>query len=275
MPTVGGLHTALSAGKAIGCDAVQIFTASPRQWSAKALTDDAIRAFRDARSETGVGPVCAHDSYLINLATPDADKCEQSRRAFLDELERAEALGLDFVVTHMGAHTGVGLDAGIEALCASLDAIETSIAGFHVRIALENTAGQGTYLGADFAQFPKILSRVSSPDRLRVCFDTCHAFVAGYDLRTAATARETLDVFAATVGFDRLCCIHANDAKAGLGSRLDRHEHIGEGEIGEDGFRAVLTDPRLPDGLPVIVETPDAETEHQRNVARLRALAGG
>lgn len=274
MPTAGGLHNALTAGQAIGCDTVQIFTASPRQWSAKPLTDAAIADFKAAVRDTGITPVCAHDSYLINLATPEPDRLEQSRRAFLDEIERAEALGLDFVVTHMGAHTGSGIDAGIAQLAASLDWLHARTPGFRVRVALESTAGQGTYLGGHLEHFPQIFERVADADRLRACLDTCHLFVAGYDLRTPETVAQTLDRFGELVGFDRLCCIHANDAKAGLGSHLDRHEHIGEGAIGDEGFRAFLTDPRLPEGLPVIVETPEAETQHARNVARLRTLAG-
>lgn len=272
MPTAGGLHNALSAGREIGCDTVQIFTASPRQWRSKPLTDDAVRAFRQAVAETGIAPVCAHDSYLINLATPDPDRLAQSRTAFLEEIERAEALGLAFVVTHMGAHTGAGEAAGIETLAASLDWLHERTPGFVVRVALESTAGQGTYLGGKLDHFPEIFARVGAPERLRVCLDTCHLFVAGYDLSTPDGVRATLDVFERLVGFDRLCCVHANDAKAALGSHLDRHEHIGEGSIGIDGFRAFLNDPRLPEGLPVIVETPDAETEHARNVAALRAV---
>lgn len=273
MPAPGGLQVALTGGKAIGCDCVQLFTASPRQWSAKPLTDEAVRVFRDAAAQTGLTPLLAHDSYLINLATPGADLLEKSRRAFLDEIERAEALGLDFVVTHMGAHTGAGEEAGIATLAGSLDWLHARTEGYRVKVALETTAGQGTCLGGVFEHFPRILARVNDAGRLRVCLDTCHVFVAGYDLRTAEGARAVWDAFEATVGMERLCCIHANDAKAGLGSHLDRHEHIGEGEIGPAGFTAFLTDPRLPDGLPVIVETPEAETEHARNVARLRELA--
>jgi deoxyribonuclease-4 len=273
MPTAGGLHHAVTSGYNIGCDTVQLFTASPRQWKAAPPGRDAIRAFRRAVEKTGVHPLIAHDSYLINLASPDPALLDKSRQAFLDEMHRAEALRLDFVVTHMGAHTGSGEEAGIARLCESLDWLHRQIPGYRVRVALETTAGQGTCLGATFDQFPEILARVEEPDRLRVCLDTCHVFVAGYDLRDAACVRATLDEFDAKVGLHRLCALHANDALKGLGSRADRHAHIGHGTIGRDGFTALLSDPRLPDGLPVIVETPESEKMHAINVWHLRRLA--
>ena len=272
MPTAGGLHRAILDGYAIGCDAVQLFTASPRQWKAAPPTKEAVRAFRRSVEKTGVHPLIAHDSYLINLAAKDAALLEKSRQAFLEEMRRAEALGLDFVVTHMGAHTGAGEEAGIALLCESLNWLHRQMPDCRVQVALETTAGQGTCLGAAFEQFPQIFARVEEADRLVVCLDTCHVFVAGYDLRTPEAARATLDRFDEKVGLSRLCCIHANDALKGLGSRVDRHAHIGLGRIGGAGFTALLTDPRLPEDLPVIVETPESETMHAVNVWRLRGL---
>lgn len=273
MPTAGGLHKAVTGGYAIGCDVVQLFTASPRQWTSAPLDRANIRDFRRAVEKTGMGPLVAHDSYLINLATPDPVLLEKSRRAFLEEMRRAESLGLDFVVTHMGAHTGAGVAAGIETLCESLNWLHEQIPDARVKVALETTAGQGTTLGASFEQFSEIFARVDEAERLRVCLDTCHVFVAGYDLRTASAVKTTLDAFAETVGMDRLCALHANDAQKELGSHTDRHAHIGEGCIGDAGFAALLSDERLSDGLPVIVETPESETSHARNVWRLRRLS--
>lgn len=273
MPTAGGLYKAITGGYRIHCDAVQLFTASPRQWSSPPLKKEAVHAFRRAVDATGVGPLIAHDSYLINLATQDAALLDKSRKAFLEEMRRAEELGLDYLVTHMGAHTGAGEEAGIARLCESLDWLHEQIPGYRVKVALETTAGQGTCLGGVFEHFPAIFGQVKEPERLCVCLDTCHIFVAGYDLRTPEAVRATLDAFDATVGLDKLCCLHANDAQKGLGSRTDRHAHIGEGCIGDAGFSALLTDPRLPKDLPVIVETPEAETRHKVNVWHLKRLA--
>lgn len=273
MSTAGGLHNAVTGGYNIGCDSVQLFTASPRQWRAAMPDRAAIHAFRRAVEKTGIHPLIAHDSYLINLAAKEDALREKSRQAFLEEMRRAEALGLDFVVTHLGAHTGAGEAAGIARLCESLDWLHRQIPDCRVQVALETTAGQGTCLGAEFDHFPRIFAAVEQPERLRVCLDTCHIFVAGYDLCTPEAVKATLDVFDAKVGLSRLCALHANDAQKGCGSRVDRHAHIGEGCIGDAGFVALLTDPRLPDGLPILVETPESETMHAVNVWHLRRLS--
>jgi deoxyribonuclease-4 len=273
MPTAGGLYKSVTGGAKIGCEAVQLFTASPRQWNSPPLKKETIHTFRRAVEATGIGPLIAHDSYLINLATQDPALLQKSRNAFLEEMHRAEALGLDYLVTHMGAHTGAGEAAGIEKLCESLDWLHEQIPNYRVKVALETTAGQGTCLGGVFEHFPQIFGQVREPERLVVCMDTCHIFVAGYDLRTPETVKSTLDNFDALVGLDKLCCLHANDAQKGLGSHTDRHAHIGEGFIGNIGFAALLADPRLPADLPIIVETPEAETHHRVNVWRLRKLS--
>jgi deoxyribonuclease-4 len=272
MPTSGGLYKAVTGGSKIGCGTIQLFTASPRQWSSPPLKPEAIHAFRRAVEATGIGPLIAHDSYLINLATQDPALLQKSRNAFLEEMRRAEALGLDYLVTHMGAHTGAGEAAGLAKLCESLDWLHEQIPNFRVKVALETTAGQGTCLGGVFEHFPQIFGQVREPERLVVCMDTCHIFVAGYDLRTAEAVTATLDNFDKLVGLNKLCCLHANDALKGLGSHADRHAHMGEGCIGPAGFRALLSDPRLPADLPIIVETPDSETHHRVNVWRLKSL---
>lgn len=275
MPTAGGPHNAILDGKAIGCRSVQVFTASPRQWRAPAITPEVAKKFRAAVAEAGITKTVAHDSYLINLAAePGGETLAKSRAAFRAEIERAEALGIDFLVSHPGAHLGAGVDVGIARLIESLDFIHAETAGARVRVAIETTAGQGTYLGGRFEEIARIVNGVKDPARLVVCLDTCHVFVAGYDIRTRETYDATMAEFDRVVGLSRLQVVHANDSQKGLGSHADRHAHIGEGEIGLEAFRLLVNDTRLAD-LPVIVETPDSETMHEVNVKRLQDLVAG
>ncbi len=274
MPTAGGLKNSLTAGFEIGCTAVQLFTGNPRQWSHPSLTDDEIREFRATHEQTGIPFLVAHDSYLINLAAPAADVLERSRSAFRGELERAHALGIPWVVTHMGSHLDQGEEEAVKRLITSLKEIleETEAEGCTAGVALETTAGQGTGLGWSFNQLGDILKGVGDNPRLGVCMDTCHVFAAGYDIRTPEAYRETIQKFDDQVGIRYLRVIHTNDSKKGLGSRVDRHEHIGMGEIGMEAFSLLLNDSRLLH-IPVVAETPDAQTMHRVNVARLRRLA--
>lgn len=276
MPTAGGLHKSITAGQQIGCTAVQLFTGSPRQWSHAPLESEAIAAFQKARDASDIAFTVAHDSYLINLAAPAADVLERSRSAFRGELDRAQALGIPWVVTHMGAHLNAGEEAAVARLVDSLKRIldETDKLGYTAGIALETTAGQGTGLGWRFEQIGEVLRVVGKHPRLGVCLDTCHIFVAGYDLRDDTTYARTWAQFDTEIGLDRLKVIHANDAKKSLGSRVDRHEHIGGGEIGEAAFARLMTDPALAH-VPIILETPDSETMHALNLARLQRLAQG
>ncbi|MDQ2798177.1 MAG: deoxyribonuclease IV [Armatimonadota bacterium] len=272
MPTGKGHADAILDGHAIGCQAVQIFTASPRQWRAPSIKDETKEAFAQALRESGITKTVAHDSYLINLAAPpDSEVLTKSRAAFRSEIERAEALGVDFLVSHPGAHGGAGEDVGIARLIESLDIIHAETDGAKVRVAVETTAGQGTYLGGTFEQIARILNGVKDPERLVVCLDTCHVFAAGYDIRTPEAYEETMQKFDAVIGLRHLQVIHANDSMKPLGSHADRHAHIGEGEIGLEAFRLLVNDPRMA-GLPIIVETPDSETMHEVNVRRLREL---
>lgn len=270
-PTSGGLHNALLIGKAMGCSAVQIFTKSPKQWFGSAPSPEAIEKFKAVREETGIEFVCAHDSYLINLAAPAADVMEKSLRAFSAELDYADSLGLSWVVTHMGAHLKQGEDAAYDRLIVSLNSIleASDKAGQKVGIALETTAGQGTGLGWQFEQIARVLEGVGHHPRVGVCLDTCHIFVAGYDLRDPDAYENTISAFDNTIGLSNLKIIHANDALKPLGCRVDRHAHIGEGEIGAEAFARLVNDPRLSH-LPFIVETPDSEEMHPVNVKRLR-----
>lgn len=272
MPTAGGHHNAITDGVAIGCRSVQIFTASPRQWRAPSIKPEMAEKFKEVVAESGLTKIVAHDSYLINLAAePGSEVLEKSRAAFRGEIERAEALGVDFLVSHPGAHGGAGEEVGIARLIESLDIIHAQTPGMKVRTALETTAGQGTYLGGRFEHLARIIQGVQNPERLAVCLDTCHIFAVGYDIRTPETYAETMQLFDEVIGLEWLQVIHANDSQRAFGSHADRHAHIGEGEIGLEAFRLLVNDPRLV-GLPIIVETPDSETMHEVNVKRLHDL---
>lgn len=272
VPTSGGIHKALLEGQAIGSNTVQIFTASPRMWQYKEIKAEDIALFRKTREEIGYRSVISHDSYLINLAAPDEEVLDKSKRAFRAELNRADSLGINWVVTHMGAHLNKGEDAAVQRLIESLKQIldETDTAKHQVGIALETTAGQGSGLGWRFEQLGEILKGVGEHPRLGVCLDTCHIFVAGYDIRSEESYEATFAKFDAQIGLEQLQVLHCNDTKKPLGSRVDRHEHIGEGEIGEFAFRRLVNDSRLYH-VPIIVETPDSDTMHEVNVARLKS----
>jgi len=271
MPTAGGLQNAVISGSRIGCETIQIFTASPRQWRSKPLPDEAVAVFRSVCAEYEIDQVVAHDSYLINLAAPEGEIRDKSRTAFFEEMERAEALGIRYLVTHMGAHLGEGVDVGIERLIESIDLLHSQTEGSAVQVALETPAGQGTTLGASLEQFPRIFDGVRNPERLVVCMDTCHMFAAGYDLRTEEAVLATLEMVDSFIGLDRLRVVHCNDALKDFGSHVDRHAHIGEGKIGEAAFRYLVNEPRLQDKL-FIIETPEAETMHAINLAKLKSL---
>lgn len=274
MPTAGGIWNALTSGRDIGCDTVQLFTSSPQRWQHTPVADETVERFHETQVACGIRTVISHDSYLINLATPDVDLLERSVAAFQNELERCAALGIPWVVTHMGAHMETGVDAGLELLAASVSRLLEMSAALSVGIALETTAGQGTTLGFEFEHIARVLASVGPSPRLGACLDTCHIFAAGYDVRTDEGMRATLDLFDAAVGLDRLRVIHANDAKKPLASRVDRHAHLGEGEIGEAPFRVLMTEPRLSH-VPIILETPEAEKMHVENLRRLRRLERG
>ncbi len=273
MSIAGGVHKALERGNSIGCDIIQIFTKSSNQWKAKPLTDDDVRLFNEAKEATGISIVVGHTSYLVNLASPDPLIYEKSVNSLRLELERSEALGLPSLVLHPGSHLGEGEQAGLKRIAKSLDAVHKSLPGLTVKIALEITAGQGTNLGFRFEQIARIIELTSEPDRLAACFDTCHAFAAGYDIRTRKTYTATMQQFDDVIGLDRLAVIHLNDARKELASRIDRHEHIGKGQIGLDGFRWLLNDRRLAK-IPMSLETPKGKDlkEDVENLATLRAL---
>ena len=272
MSIAGGLHLALERGRDLGCGAVQIFLKNQRQWAAPALGADEIREFRNTARATGIGPVFAHASYLINLATGGPQRA-RTIDAFADELERAEALGLSSVVIHAGSHLGEGLEAGLARVVAAVDEVTRRTPGYQVRIALENTAGAGHTVGRTLAELAAIITRSARPERLGVCLDTCHLFASGHDIRTAKGYSAVMEECVSRLGAARVLAFHLNDSRAPLGSGLDRHEHIGRGFLGRAAFGWLLNDPRFAT-VPKVLETPKAPEPRadRRNLAILRAL---
>ncbi|MCX7706991.1 MAG: deoxyribonuclease IV, partial [Anaerolineae bacterium] len=251
---------------------MQIFTKNQNRWEQKPTPPEEIERWFRVQSETGIGPVVSHAAYLLNLGTPDDALWEKSVNALVDELTRAEQLGILGVVLHPGAHMDSGEEAGIARIVAGLDRAHAATPGYKTLTLLETTAGQGTVLGYTFDQLKMMAEGVREPERIGFCLDTCHIFVAGYDIRTPEAYAATMAEFDRLLGLDRLKCIHFNDAKKPLGSRVDRHDHIGTGELGLSAFGFFLNDPRLAH-VPMILETPKSEDMHE-DVENLRVLRG-
>ena len=273
LSVAGGLENAFTQAVKVGCDCLQIFVKNQRQWQAKPLTDDAIRRFRTARRTTGITPVIAHASYLVNLASPDRALHTRSVGAVIDELNRCEALGVMGLVVHPGAHMGEGVDAGIRRIAGGLDTVHDATRGFTTRVLLETTAGQGSSIGCAIEHLGAIVGAVADASRLGVCLDTCHLFAAGYDLRRPDAYDRTINLLRRQVTLRRIKCIHVNDSKGTCGSRIDRHAHIGAGKIGLSGFRNLLNDKRLV-RVPRILETPKGTNARgtEYDVINLRKL---
>lgn len=270
--SAGGVENAVAEAVRIGADALALFTRNQKTWVSKPLEQRNIAAFKQALADAKIAPehVLPHDSYLINLGNPTEEGLAKSRAAFLDELQRAEQLGLSLVNFHPGAHLNqlseeACLDLIAESINEALDKTTTAVA------VIENTAGQGSNLGFAFPQIARIIAGVTDKSRVAVCIDTCHTFAAGYDLSTEAGYEATFDAFEREVGFRYLRAIHLNDSKKGCGSRVDRHESLGLGMIGEDFFHRFMNDARFDD-MPIILETPD-ETRWPEEIAWLRSLA--
>lgn len=265
----GGIEKSIGRGEEIGCDAIQIFSKNQRQWRARPIGEEEAEAFRENWENSRVEQVAIHDSYLINLANPEEEGLDRSRDAFVEEMERAEFLGAPFLVFHPGSHKSSGEETGLERIADSLDTcIERAESG--VELLIENTAGQGSSLGYTFEQVARIVGASRNPERLGLCLDTGHAFQAGYDLRGDGVF-DVLEEVDSTVGLHKAKAFHANDSKTELGSRVDRHEHVGGGEIGEGAFENLLGDERLED-VPLLLETPGDRGDFARNVRRLREL---
>lgn len=286
MSIAGGLPRAIDRGVATGCEAIQIFTSASGQWRARPLPDAEVEQFRQRVAETGIRPVVAHASYLINLASPDDRLRTRSIGALADELARADRLGLAGVVLHPGAYTTSTEPDGLRRIANGIAEVldnRSSPRGERAELLLEHTAGQGTVLGYRFEQLRSIFDAVGTTDGLGICLDTCHLVGAGYDIISAEGYTQVFDEFESIIGVAHLRLLHLNDSKKPLGSRLDRHETIGQGCLGIEPFRRLLQDPRFA-GLPMILETPkaargpaasasiDADPLDVQNLKRLRAV---
>jgi len=271
MSISGGVDKAVGRGQEVGCEAMQIFTKNSNQWKDKPLSPAEIKGFRDGCATAGIAPVIAHSAYLINLAAPAEALYEKSIQAFLRELQRCELLGIPYLVVHPGAHMGTGEEQGLTRVAAAINRIDHAASNLQAKMALEVTAGQGSSLAYKFEHFAAILAQVDAPERLGFCLDTCHLFAAGYDFRTRQGYDQMMDAWDDLVGIERIRVIHLNDSKKDLGSRVDRHEHIGQGYIGITGFEFLLNDRRLSE-LPMVLETPKDDNADVRNLQTLRRL---
>ncbi len=271
--TAGGLDKGIARAAELSMSACQVFTKSERQWRAKPLDPESVVRFREAVIATGIKHLVAHDSYLINVASPEPDKWERSREALLIELDRCDELGIPGLVSHPGAHMGTGTDEGVVRVAEAINRIHAERPDGRASILLETTAGQGTTMGARFDEIGEMIRLVEDKTRVGVCLDTCHVFAAGYDIRTPETYAQTMTEFDERIGLGFLRCLHLNDSQKDLDSHVDRHAHIGEGMIGMSGFANVMNDPRLT-GLPGILETPkgDDMAEDRMNLATLTGL---
>jgi deoxyribonuclease-4 len=277
MSIAGGCHNALTAARQHQFDTVQLFTKNNNQWDARELTAQDIEQFHSTLKTTKLRFATAHDSYLINLATPDPVLYQRSLEAFVIEVQRAESLGLSYLVMHPGTPTDGDDDAGIRRIVQALDDVHARCHACRVKILLETTAGQGKSLGWRFEHLAAILDSVKQSRRLGVCLDTCHVFAAGYALATARDYENTMRSFDRLIGLSRLKVLHLNDSKKPLGSRVDRHEHIGKGHLGLEAFRLLVNDSRFQK-VPMIMETPkegpNDEDMDVVNLDTLRALVG-
>jgi deoxyribonuclease-4 len=269
----GGVHRAIERARSIGCTAMQIFVKNNMQWFARPFLPEEIRAFLDHAQRGELGAIFAHANYLINLAATNPQFHANSIRALSEELFRAEQLELPFIVLHPGAHLGQGEEAGLEKIVNSIDTILGGLPKIKTRIALETTAGQGSCLGHDFAHLAHILTNVREPERLCVCLDTAHVFAAGYDMGSEKATRQMFSDFDRIIGIERLAALHLNDSRTGRGSRVDRHQHIGKGQIGLDAFRVIMCDSRFRK-IPKVLETPKGKElkEDIENTNTLRSL---
>jgi deoxyribonuclease-4 len=275
MSVAGGLYRAAEAGKLVGCDCIQIFTKNNNQWRARPIAPADAERFRQAVADAGLLHPIAHDSYLINLAAPDEELWRKSIEAFVDELQRAELLGLDYLVTHPGAYTSSSEEAGLARIVSALNEVHSQTRGLKVRALLETTAGQGTTLGWRFEHLANILAAVRDPERLGICVDTCHIFAAGYPLTNPKDYQATFKLLENILGLDQILAFHLNDSQKELGSRVDRHAHIGQGKLGLEPFRQLLNDERFA-RTPMYLETPKGQEDgvdlDAKNLATLRTL---
>lgn len=273
MSIAGGLANAFERIDRVNGRALQIFTKNQRQWFAAPLTEEEIVDFNTARQDWGDLPIGAHDSYLINLANPENKAATRAVNAFSDEIRRCAQLDIPYLIMHPGSHLGAGIDSGLATLTANLDRAITKATSGTVTILLETTAGQGTGLGSRFEELAYVLEHSRYSEQLGVCLDTCHIFAAGYDIRSPQVYEKTIQDFDRVIGLERLKFFHINDSKKELGSHVDRHEHIGQGHVGLQGFKLLVNDPRFT-YLPMVLETPKQKdlAEDIKNLAVLKKL---
>jgi deoxyribonuclease-4 len=268
----GGIHLAPARGTAAGCGVIQVFTQNSNQWRGKIPTDSDVALFRERWEESGLRDVVSHDIYLINLGSAPGEVRDKSLAAFREEMERCSRYGIDKIVMHPGSHLGDGEERGLGRVVEALDQLLTVTPEYRGKILLETTAGQGTNLGYTFEQLRAIIDGSVFPDRFAVCFDTCHTFAAGYDITTEDGYRAVFAEFDRIIGLDRLHCFHINDSKKGLGCRVDRHEQIGQGAMGLNGFRFLMNDQRFT-AIPKILETPKGDNDEMDTI-NLKLLRG-
>ncbi|MEM1989554.1 MAG: deoxyribonuclease IV [Candidatus Bathyarchaeia archaeon] len=272
MSICGSIDRAVDRALEIGCNTLQIFTRNPRGWIARPLRNDEVEAFILKVERNDVRPVFSHMPYLPNLASPKNDVYTKSVETLIVEMDRCERLKVPYLVTHLGSHLGYGAKRGLERIVRAIDKAFSAVGG-RVTLLLENTAGTRNSVGGRFEDLQYIIERTSYPDRIGICFDTCHAFAAGYDLRTEEKIEEVIGKIESTVGFERLKLVHLNDSRGGLNSHIDRHEHIGLGKIGEEGFRSILRSRFAR--LPLILETPrNGVRSDLDNLLKVKEIAG-
>lgn len=258
--TSGGVSKAIERAKKLNFSAIQIFTKNNNRWFSKPLEENEIDKFKILDDKSTIKIIVSHDSYLINLCASNPEILKKSQNAFVDELTRCEILGIPYLNFHPGSHTGRGEDDGLKVIAESINLAHSKTKDFKVSSMLEITAGQGTVLGYKFEHINRIIENVEEKQRISVCIDTAHMFAAGYDFRDEDSYHKTMKAFDDTIGMDKLKCFHLNDSKKELGSKVDRHEHIGKGFIGLDGFRNIMNDKRLVD-IPKILETPKGKEQ--------------
>jgi deoxyribonuclease-4 len=266
----GGIYTAFERGSVTGCTTMQIFTKNNNQWRSKPLAEADIQIYKNYQRKSRIRPVVVHSGYLINLCSANKDVLVQSRRAFKDEIERCDLLGIGSLIFHPGSHLGVGEKEGIKFIAESLNILHDQTKGCKVQSVLETTAGQGSSIGYRFEQLREIINLVEDKSRMGVCVDTCHIFAAGYDITTERAYENTFREFHEVLGFKRLRVFHVNDSKGVLGCRVDRHEHIGKGKIGTKAFRLLMNDIHFKK-IPKIIETPKGE-DMREDIINLRRL---
>ncbi len=273
MSIAGGTPLAITRALEAGCNALQIFVKNNNRWQGKILSDEEAAEFRDAAMRSEIHHIVAHDSYLINPASSSEELWEGSVLALEEELERCRRLGISHLVVHPGSHGGKGEPTGIRRVALAIDRVHEDCGVEGPRITLEITAGQGTGIGYRFEHLRDILAGCRSPGHVMVCLDTCHLFAAGYDFRSQSKYRSMVKELQTVLGLEKVALFHLNDSKKDLDSRVDRHEHIGQGRIGLDGFRWILNDSRFA-AVPKVLETPKGKTldEDRRNLAVLRSL---